>query len=154
MAGARVPRSQRRVLEATAVASILAGAPSLITAFSRDGIGGAWHYGLRATRAVGALIPPGRPNLLTGVAGHFAISTAAGEVFGLFLPQRHSVAWGAAGGAVMGLVNVGLIGRRFPAIRELPFGRQVADNIAFGVIFAVVADRGKTGDALDRPLNG
>jgi hypothetical protein len=110
-------------------------------ALSCEGIGGTWSYGVRATRAIGVLVPPGRPNLVGGVVAHFAISAAAGELFGRFLPVRHSVVWGAAGGAVMGLVNVGLIGRRFPAVRALPFGRQIADNVAFGVIFAAVADR-------------
>jgi hypothetical protein len=41
----------------------------------------------------------------------------------------------------MGLIGAGLIGRRFAAVRALPFGPQLADNVAFGVIFAVVADR-------------
>jgi hypothetical protein len=41
----------------------------------------------------------------------------------------------------MGLIGAGVVGRRFPAIRALPFGRQLADNVAFGIIFAVVADR-------------
>jgi hypothetical protein len=154
MAGAPAWRTRRRVLEATAVASIFAGAPSLISALSTDGVGGAWRYGLRATRAVGTLVPRGRPNLVTGLGGYFAISAGAGVAFGRFLPRRRSVAWGAAGGAAMGLVNVGLIGRRLPAIRELPFGRQMADNIAFGIIFAVVADRGTTDEGPDLTPNG
>jgi hypothetical protein len=141
MSGARAGRPRRRVLEATAAASVLAGAPSLAVALSRGGVAGAWRDGMRATRAIGVLLPPARPNLVGGAVAHFAISAAAGELFGRLLPVRHSVAWGAAGGTVMGLVNVGLIGRRFPAIRALPFGRQVADNVAFGVIFAAVADR-------------
>jgi hypothetical protein len=41
----------------------------------------------------------------------------------------------------MGLVGAGVVGRRSAAIRELPFGLQLADNIAFGIIFALVADR-------------
>lgn len=141
MPGARVARPRRRVLEATAAASVLAGAPSLAVALSREGVVGTWRYGVRATRAIGVLVPPGRPGLAAGAVAHVAISAVAGEVFGRFLPARHSLAWGAAGGAAMGLLNVGLIGRRFPAIRALPFGRQVADNVAFGVIFAAVADR-------------
>jgi hypothetical protein len=40
----------------------------------------------------------------------------------------------------MGLVGVGVIGRRLVAIRELPFSPQLADNVAFGIIFALVAD--------------
>jgi hypothetical protein len=35
----------------------------------------------------------------------------------------------------------GVVGRRFDAVRELPFGPQPADDIAFGLIFAVAADR-------------
>jgi hypothetical protein len=50
----------------------------------------------------------------------------------------------------MGLVGVGLIGRRFSAIRELPFAPQIADNIAFGVIFALVADRHQTRDVIEK----
>ncbi len=137
-------RPQRRVVEATAVASVLAGTPSLVVALSREGVAGTWRYGVRATRAIGVLVPPGRPNLVAGVVVHFAISLVAGEAFGRFLPLRHSLAWGAIGGAAMGLVNVGLVGGRIPAVRELPFGRQIADNVAFGVIFAAVADRGPT----------
>jgi hypothetical protein len=38
----------------------------------------------------------------------------------------------------MGFVGVGLIGRRFVAVRELPFGPQLARNIAFGIFFAPV----------------
>ena len=114
MPGTRAARPRRRVLEATAVASVLAGTPSLAAALSREGVVGTWHYGVRATRAIGVLVPPGRPNLVGGVLAHFGISAAVGEVFGRFLPVRHSIAWGAAGGVVMGLVNVGLIGRRFP----------------------------------------
>jgi hypothetical protein len=144
MPGAPAARSRRRILEATAAAGVLAGAPSLVVALSREGVAGTWRYAVCATRAIGVLVPPGRPNLLAGAVTHFAISAAAGEVFGRLLPVRHSLAWGAAGGAAMGLVNVGLIGRRFPAIRALPFGRQVADNVAFGVIFAAVADRAPT----------
>src|SRR5580700_8468809 len=103
MPGARTARPRRRVLEATAAASVLAGAPSVAVALSREGITGTWSYGVRATRAIGVLVPPGRPNLVGGVVAHFAISAAAGELFGRFLPIRHSVAWGAAAGAAVGL---------------------------------------------------
>ena len=46
-----------------------------------------------------------------------------------------------AAGLAMGVVNVGLIGRLFPAIRALPLIPQLADHIAFGTLFALVADR-------------
>jgi hypothetical protein len=88
------------------------------------------------------LVPPGQPGVITGAAAHFAISAVVGEAFGRLLPARHSLTWGAAGGAAVGIVGVGIIGSRYPGIRDLPLGPQVADNIAFGVIFAAVADRG------------
>jgi len=36
---------------------------------------------------------------------------------------------------------VAVIGRRFAAIRALPLIPQLADNLAFGVLFALVVDR-------------
>jgi hypothetical protein len=134
-------RPQRRILEATLAASVLGAAPSLIYSWRRDGFRGAWRYGLRGTEAIATLVPPGRPNLVAGATIHFAVAAAFGQALGRFLPHRRSALWGAAGGAAMGLLGAGVIGRRFPAIRELPFGPQLADNVAFGIIFAVVADR-------------
>ena len=86
-------------------------------------------------------MPPGRPGIVPGALAHFAISVVVGETFGRVLPTRHSRRWGAAAGAGVGIVGVGIIGRRYPSIRELPFGPQLADNVAFGIIFAAVADR-------------
>jgi hypothetical protein len=134
-------RPQRRILEATVAASLLSAAPSLLFSVRRDGVRGSWRYGVGATRAIATLVPPGRPNVIVGAAAHFGISVAFGQVLGRLLPLRRSARWGAVGGAAMGLIGAGVVGRRFPAIRELPFGPQLADNVAFGIIFAVVADR-------------
>ena len=134
-------RPQRRILEATLAASLFGAAPSLLNAARQGGLRGSWRHGVRATRAIATLVPPGEPNLLVGAATHFAVSVALGQALGRFLPIRRSTLWGAAAGAAMGLVGVGLLGRRSAAIRDLPFGPQLADNVAFGVIFALVADR-------------
>jgi hypothetical protein len=135
------PRSPRRILEATVAAGLFGGAPSVAVALAQGGVSGAWRYGVDAIGAVGSLVPPGRRSITAGIGAHSAISVAAGQVFGRFLPRRHSVLWGAGAGVAMGLVGVGIIGRRYPAIRALSLGPQVADNVAFGIIFAVVADR-------------
>jgi hypothetical protein len=103
----------------------------------RDVVG----YGIRATRAVGTLVPPGRPGLVRGAIVHFVVSALVGELLGRLLPDRHSVLWGALAGLVIGVVNVGVIGRHFSAIRQLSFAPQVADNMAFGALFAAVVDR-------------
>jgi hypothetical protein len=134
-------RPQGRILEATIAASLFSAAPSLLYTLRRNGVLGATLYALQGTRAIGTLVPPGRPNVIVGAATHFGISAAFGQALGRFLPLRRSPLWGAAAGAAMGLIGAGIIGRRFPAIRGLPFGGQIADNVAFGIIFAVVADR-------------
>jgi hypothetical protein len=134
-------RSQRQILEATIAASLLSAAPSVLFTLQRDGVGGAWRYGVRATRAIGTLVPPGRPNVVAGTVTHVMISAAFGQVLGRLLPRQHSVLSGAAAGAVMGVLGAGVVGRRFAALRALPFGPQLADNVAFGMIFAAVVDR-------------
>ncbi|HWF74058.1 MAG TPA: hypothetical protein VG186_11970 [Solirubrobacteraceae bacterium] len=136
-------RDRRSVIEATAAAAVLSGAPSTLHALRTEGgVRGAGTYVLEATRAIGTLVPPGRPGLARGVTIHLAISAACGELLARTLPERRSAAWGAAAGLAIGVVNVGLVGRCFPAIRALALGPQLADHLAFGVVFAVVVDRG------------
>ena len=94
-----------------------------------------------ATRAIGTLLPPGRPSFVRGAVIHVGISVLCGEALAHTLPERRSTVWGGAAGLVLGIVNVGLIGRRFPAIAALPLVPQLADNVAFGAIFAFVVDR-------------
>jgi hypothetical protein len=131
-----VRRSRRRVIEGAAVASVLSGLPSTVLAGEAP-----IAYVLDATSRVGVLVPPFRRGLVRGALAHVAISAAAAEVLARTLPRRRSVVWGALAGLLMGVVNVGIIGRRIPAIAELPLGPQLADNVAFGVVFAAVADR-------------
>lgn len=135
-------RSRRRTIEATAFAAIFSGAPSTAHALvtGRD-VRSVVDYLTGATRAIGVLVPPGKPGIARGALAHTVISIAAGELLSYALPQRHSIAWGAAAGLAMGIVNVGVIGRRFPSIRALPLAPQLADNVAFGAMFAAVADR-------------
>jgi hypothetical protein len=78
---------------------------------------------------------------MRGAIVHLGISVAFGEGLARTLPRRRSVVWGATAGLAIGVINVGVIGRRFPAISALPLIPQLADNVAFGVLFAAVADR-------------
>ena len=97
-----------------------------------------------ATSAAGTLLPPGRRGLIRGAIVHVGISVACGEVLARSLPRRWSIAWGAVAGLAIGVVNVGVIGRRFPAISALPLAPQLADHVVFGTLFAVVVDRPDT----------
>ncbi len=94
-----------------------------------------------ATRAVAFLIPFGRHPFARGAIVHLGISVICGEALARTLPERHSVGWGAAAGLAIGVVNVGVIGRRFAAIRALALIPQLADNMAFGAVFALIVDR-------------
>ena len=121
---------------------MLSGAPSTLNAFCRDReLRSVVVYIRDATSAVGTLLPPGRPGFVRGAIIHFLISAVCGEALARSLPEHDSVRWGAAAGLAIGVVNVGIIGRRFPAIRALPLVPQLADNLAFGVVFALVVDR-------------
>jgi hypothetical protein len=60
------------------------------------------------------------------------------------------VAVGLAGGAAIAAVDLGLLahgplGRRWPLIRALPVGPQVADHLAFGAIAGAVLDLRRRG---------
>jgi len=135
-------RDQRRILEGAAIASVLSGAPSVANAFAGGSVRSAVEYALQATTAVGTLAPPGRPGLVRGATIHVVISLAVAELLGFALPRERSVIWGAFGGLLLGVVNLAVIAPRFyPLIAELELAPQIADNIAFGVVFAAVADR-------------
>ena len=139
----RMARGRGRVIEATALAGTLSGLPSTLYAlFKGRSVGSAAVYVYDATRAVGTLVPPGRPGFRRGIVVHFAISLLCGEALARVLPRTYCVQWGAAAGFVIGVINVGVIGRAFPAISRLPLIPQLADNVMFGTVFAVVLDRG------------
>jgi hypothetical protein len=138
----QVGRDRKRVTEAIVVAATFSGAPSALHALLTGGdFRSAIDYVHDATCAVGTLVPPGRPSFMRGAIVHLGISAVCGEALARGLPQRHSVAWGAAAGLAIGVINLGMIGRKFSAIRSLPLVPGLADNVAFGALFAVVADR-------------
>ena len=135
-------RERQRVTEAIVGASLLSAAPSAVLSYRRHrALGPVVADLLEATRAVGTLLPARRPGLLRGALVHLGVSAICGELLAHTLPQRHAVVWGAGGGLAIGVVNLALIGRRFPQIRALPLAPQLADNVAFGVVFALIVDR-------------
>ena len=121
---------------------MLSGAPSTAWAVVRSSPGEALSSGVEATRAIGVLVPPGRPGLWRGALAHGVISLIVGEALGATLPPRRSLAWGGLAGLAVGWLNLAVVARRaFPELAALPLGPQLADNAAFGAVFAAVADR-------------
>ena len=125
---------------AGAVAAVLSGAPSTATAVlsRRDP--------LEATRAAGSVV--GSPTVAAGVGVHTALSMGWGVVLATLLPRRRPALWGAAAGAVIAAVDLGIVGRRLPRVRALPLLPQVADHLAYGAAVGAVVGR------LDGSLSG
>jgi hypothetical protein len=92
---------------------------------------------LAGARAAGTLLLPRerRPGvlLLAAVPVHLALSLGWAAVLAVATPHRAEPAWGLIGGVAIAALDLGVIGRRLPAIRSLPQGRQWADHLAFGL---------------------
>ncbi len=118
---------------AAAVAGTLSGAPSTAWALVRG------RSVLESTRAAGTLIPGRRhrPSLVAGAAVHVVISTFWTAVLAAAAARRPIRMAGAAGaGLAIAAVDLGVIGRRYPAIRALPTVPQWLDHAAFGAVVA------------------
>ena len=123
------------------VAAAFSGVPSTAWAIvrGRDPLG--------AARAAGTLVPGcrRRPNLVGGVAAHLVISAVWTIAFA-FVAGRRRQDWSAASGAAAGLaiaaLDLGVVGRRYPAIAALPVGPQLADHAAFGALLGGAMRRG------------
>lgn len=140
----RLP-SLRRLAIASVVGAALSGAPStLVTIVRREPL-------LDSTRAAGALVldrsrSPAALVVAGGVA-HVAISAWWTLVLGAVLPRGRRARWGALAGLAIAALDLGIVGRRVPSIRELSLGPQVADHVAFGVLVGAVLD-------LTEPVHG
>ena len=133
-------RSLRSVARATTVAAVLSGTPSTAVELATGG------DVLRAARAAGELVPPGTPGVMRGAIAHTIVSAFWGAVLATALPRRRQVLWGAVAGVAIAALDMGVIARRFPAIRSLPALPQLADHVAFGALYGWSIDR----DEVDR----
>jgi hypothetical protein len=98
---------------------------------------------LDAARAAGAVL--GRTGLVRGAVAHALVSTFWAAVLARALPRRSSGWAGALDGAIAGagiaVLDLGVVGRRLPAIRALPVIPQVVDHLAFGALVGAVLAR-------------
>lgn len=83
-----------------------------------------------------------RPRLVVAAAvAHGALSLGWALVLDAALPRRHPLLAGTAAGVGIAALDLGVVGRRLPAIRALPLAPQVADHVAYGVAVAAVLRR-------------
>jgi hypothetical protein len=116
--------------------AVLSGIPSTAWSLARgDDV-------LDGGRAAGAMLLPratSTPVLLAAaVPVHLALSLGWAAVLSAVLPPRAEPAAGLAAGLAIATLDLELIGRRFPAIRALPQGRQWADHAAYGLTVGIV----------------
>ena len=97
---------------------------------------------LDGARAAGAIVLPGEertPVLLAAATPvHLALSLGWAAVLARMLPRGREPLWGAVAGLGIAALDLGVIGRRIPAIRGLPQGRQWADHVAYGLTVGLV----------------
>lgn len=124
---------------AGAVAWASSGLPSTLHALA------AGSRLLAPVQAAGTLLVPSGssvPALLAGgVIAHTGLSLGWATLLALALPERRTVPAGAAAGLLIAGLDLGVAGRRYPAIAALPTAPQVADHLAFGAVVALVVRR-------------
>jgi len=151
--GGDVPRSALRDgIAAGAWAAVLGGAPSTAEALLRGG------DPLEATAAAGSILLPGetqrRRLLFAAIPVHLALSLTWACGIALVAPRGREVPFGAAAGLGIAALDLGVIGRRFPRIRNLRPLPQVADHVAFGLVVGWVLSRRRSSRQGSEPGSG
>ncbi len=127
------------VLAAAAVAAVLSGAPSTLHALLTR------TNPLEATLAAGTLLLPRERRasrlLPAALITHLALSLGWAAVLAVLLPRRATAAPAAAAGLAIAALDLGVVGRRFPRIRELALLPQVLDHVAYAVAVGAVLER-------------
>ena len=109
---------------------MLSGGPSTVITLARR------QNLLDSTRAAGTLL--GKRSLVRGGIAHVGITLLWTAVLAVVLPRRRPVVEGLAAGAAIAVLDLGVVGRRFPEIGALDPVPQVLDHLAFGVVAGVV----------------
>ena len=135
----RRPATASDAAVAGAIAAILSGVPSTIYALAhgRDPLEGALAAGT-------LLLPRERRHALLLPAAtivHLTLSFGWALVLARTLPERHVPTSATVAGLAIAALDLGLVGRRFPAIRALPAAPQIADHLAYAWTVAAVLQR-------------
>ena len=124
-------------MRAALAGALVSGIPSTVRALA------AGRDPLEATKAAGALLvgerAPSPVQVLAALPVHLALSFGWAAVLEAALPARYRVVWGAVGGLAIAALDLGVVGRRIPAIRALPLLPQLADHALFGAVVGATA---------------
>jgi hypothetical protein len=129
----------RDAVRAGLAAALVSGAPSTAIALARR------EDPLEGARAAGTLLLPREtrtlPLLVAATPVHLALSLGWAVVLERALPRGREPLGGVFGGLAIAALDLGVIGRRLPRIRDLPQPRQWADHAAYGFTVGVVLAR-------------
>ncbi len=121
------------------LAAVTSGIPSTAWTLLRGG------DPLEGARAAGSIVLPHEsrpaPLLVAAVPVHLALSVGWAIVLRAVLPRRREPLYGMAGGLAIAALDLGLIGRRMPAIRALEQPPQWLDHLAYGLTVGLVLQR-------------
>jgi hypothetical protein len=121
---------RRDVFTAGLAGAVFSGVPSTVVTLAKG------EDVLDGARAAGAILLPRETRtpvlLAAAVPVHLALSL--GWAAAIAALPRQGPLTGLAAGMVIAAVDLELIGRRLPAIRALPQGRQWADHAAYGLV--------------------
>lgn len=128
-----------QVVAAALVAAAASGLPSTLHALATG------RSALEATEAAGSILLPNetrRSHLVAAaVPLHLALSLLWSVVIARTLQRSSSPAAGAAAGLGIAVIDLMIIGRRWPRVRALPLAPQVADHVAFSAIVVTMLQR-------------
>ena len=128
-----------RALHAGLVAAAVSGTPSTLVTLARG------EDVFMGARAAGTLLLPHErrtlPLLAAALPVHLALSLGWAVALERALPRGREPLTGVLGGLAIAALDLGVIGRRLPAIRSLPQGRQWADHAAYGLAVGAVLAR-------------
>jgi hypothetical protein len=132
-------RSSRDAVFAGLLAAAASGIPSTAWTLARGG------DVLVGARAAGTLVLPASRDtkvlLVAAVPVHLALSIGWALVLQALIPRRREPLYGTLGGLAIAAVDLGMVGRRFPAIRALEQPPQWLDHAAFGLTVGLVLRR-------------
>ena len=139
----RVKATRADVVIAAAVGATLSGLPSTVYAIAKG------RPILEATEAAGSILLPEEAStarlVVSAAVVHTGLSTFWAGVIAGVLPERAPRTFGALLGLTIGVLDLVVVGRRWPRIRALPSLPQLADHVAFGALVGHVLARRTAG---------
>lgn len=133
-------------LVAGCVAAVASGVPSTAHAILTR------QNPLEASLAAGTLLLADEHRasrlLPAALVAHVALSLGWAVVLAVLLPRRRTAMAAIVAGLAIAALDLGVVGGRFPRIRALALGPQIADHVAYALTVAAVLDRRRDGSAL------